>query len=100
MTFYDSMPLTVVKKLVKTELVETCETTGVEIKAIEFDDNLYGGPSDDEELNTDELNQMLTVIASVEGATNDGDNGEHPWLLEWSCDMAQFTSIMRTDQKP
>ena len=94
-TFYDSLPLNVIKKLVKMELVETCETTGVEIKAIEFDDNIYGY---DEDPKLQELNQMLTVTANIEGATKSNDNGEHPWLLEWSADMGQFTSVMRDDQ--
>jgi hypothetical protein len=36
-TFYDSLPLSVVKQLVKAELMEAYRTTKVEIISYEFD---------------------------------------------------------------
>lgn len=93
------MPLSVIKRLVKVELMEACKTTNVVIKAIEFDDELYGY---DEDPDLQELNQMLTVIADI--STDDERfadcNGVHPWMMEWSCDMAQFITVMRDDQEP
>lgn len=96
-TFYDSLPLTVIKQLVKAELMEAYRTTEVEIHGIEFDDNLYGY---DEKTELQELLQQLMVTATVKGseACFSNDYGTHPWLLEWSADMVQFTRLERADQ--
>ena len=45
-TFYDALPLAVIKQLVKAELMDACRTTEVEIHGIEFDDELYGYDED------------------------------------------------------
>lgn len=97
-TFYDSLPLNVVKKLIKAELMEAYRTTEVEIHSIEFDDDIYGY---DEDPKSQELLQQMTVTATVHGNEQcfNEDYGTHPWLLEWSADMGQFTSLMRSDQK-
>lgn len=96
-TFYDSLPLSVVKQLVKAELMEAYRTTKVEIISFEFDENLYDY-DDDPELQ--ELLQQLTVTATVEGDEDcfKEDYGKHPWLLEWDANMARFTSLARADQ--
>lgn len=96
-TFYDSLPLCVVKQLVKAKLMEACRTTKVEIICFEFDEDIYGY-DDDPELQ--ELLQQLTVTATIDGDEEcfSKDYGTHPWLLEWSADMAQFTSLARADQ--
>lgn len=97
-TFYDSLPLNVVKRLVKAELMEAYRTTKVEIVSFEFDDDIYGY---DDDPKAQELLQQLTVTATVEGDEEcfSKDYGTHPWLMEWSADMGQFTSLMRADQK-
>ena len=96
-TFYDSLPLSVVKQLVKAELMEAYRTTKVEIISFEFDEDLYGY-DDDPELQ--ELLQQLTVTATVEGDEDcfKEDYGKHPWLVEWDANMAQFTRLERADQ--
>lgn len=94
-TFYDSLPLNTVLRLVKMELVEACETTRVKIKTIEYDDEIYCY----NEGYNEEKQQHLTAVACVEGAKFASDNGEHPWLLEWSCNMSMFISVGRTDQE-
>lgn len=96
-TFYDSLPLRVVKQLVKAELMEAYRTTKVEIISFEFDENLYSY-DDDPELQ--ELLQQLTVTATVEGDEDcfKEDYGKHPWLLEWDANMVQFTRLERADQ--
>lgn len=96
-TFYDSLPLSVVKQLVKAELMEAYRTTKVEIISFEFDEDIYGY-DDDPELQ--ELLQQLTVTATVEGDEDcfKEDYGKHPWLLEWDANMVQFTSLARADQ--
>ena len=96
-TFYDSLPLKVIKQLVKAELMEAYRTTEVEIHGIEFDDDLYGY---DEKPELQELLQRLTVTATVKGSEKcfSEDYGTHPWWLEWSADMAQFTQLSRADQ--
>ena len=97
-TFYDSLPLTVIKQLVKAELMEAYRTTEVEIHGIEFDDNLYGY---DEDPKLQELLQRLTVTATVNGSEEcfSEDYGTHPWTLEWSADMVQFTQLERADEE-
>lgn len=97
-TFYDALPLTVIKRLVKAELMEAYRTTEVEIHGIAFDENLYGYADEPEE---QELLQRLTVTATVKGSEEcfSKDYGTHPWLLEWSADMAQFTQLERADQE-
>jgi hypothetical protein len=96
-TFYDSLPLSVVKQLVKAELMEAYRTTKVEIISYEFDEDIYGYDDDPE---SQELLQQLTVTATVEGDEDcfKEDYGKHPWLLEWDANMVQFTSLMRADQ--
>ena len=96
-TFYDSLPLSVVRQLVKAELMEAYRTTKVEIISFEFDEDLYGYDDDPE---SQELLQQLTVTATVEGDEDcfKEDYGKHPWLLEWDANMAQFTSLARVDQ--
>lgn len=96
-TFYDSLPLSVVKQLVKAELMEAYRTTKVDIIGFEFDEDLYGYDDDSE---SQELLQQLTVTATVEGDEDcfKEDYGKHPWLLEWDANMVQFTSLMRADQ--
>ena len=96
-TFYDALPLAVIKQLVKAELMQHCRTTEVEIHGIEFDDNLYGY---DEDPAQQELLQRLTVKATITGSEEcfRKDYGTHPWWLEWSADMAQFTQSARADQ--
>lgn len=96
-TFYDSLPLTVVKQLIKAELMEAYRTTEVEIHGIEFDDDIYGY---DEDPKSQELLQRLKVTATVSGNEKcfSKDYGTHPWSLEWSADMGQFTTLMRDDQ--
>ena len=96
-TFYDSLPLSMVKQLVKAELMEAYRTTKVEIISFEFDEDLYEYDDDPE---SQELLQQLTVTATVEGDEDcfKEDYGKHPWLLEWDTNMAQFTSLARADQ--
>ena len=96
-TFYDSLPLAVIKQLVKAELMDAYRTTEVEIHGIEFDDNLYGY---DEDPKSQELLQRLTVTATVNGNEEcfSEDYGTHSWQLEWSADMGQFTQLERADQ--
>ena len=96
-TFYDSLPLSVVKQLVKAELMEACRTTKVEIISYEFDEDIYGYDDDPE---SQELLQQLTVTATVEGDEDcfKEDYGKHPWLLEWDANMVQFTRLERADQ--
>jgi len=94
-TFYDSLPLNVVRQLIKVELMETCKTTEVEIKSIEFDDNVYGL---DEDPKSQEVGQRMKVTADVKGSVYENDNGIHSWVLEWSADMCQFISVCRDDQ--
>jgi hypothetical protein len=96
-TFYDALPLTVIKRLVKAELMEAYRTTEVEIHGIVFDENLYGY-ADEPELQ--ELLQQLTVTATVEGDEDcfKEDYGKHTWLLEWDANMVQFTRLERADQ--
>lgn len=96
-TFYGSLPLSVVKQLVKAELMEAYRTTKVEIISFEFDEDLYGYDDDPE---SQELFQQLTVTATVEGDEDcfKEDYGKHPWLLEWDANMVQFTRLERADQ--
>lgn len=96
-TFYDSLPLSVVKQLVKAEMMEAYRTTKVEIISFEFDENLYGY---DDVPESQELLQQLTVTATVDGDEDcfKEDYGKHPWLLEWDANMVQFTSLWRADQ--
>lgn len=97
-TFYDSLPLCVVKQLVKAELMEAYRTTKVEIISFEFDEDYYGYDDDPE---SQELLQKLTVTATVEGDEDcfKEDYGKHPWLLEWDANMVQFTRLERDDQE-
>jgi len=99
-TFYDSLPLSVVKQLVKAELMEAYRTTKVEIISFEFDEDIYGYDDDPEYPELQDLLQQLTVTATVEGDEDcfKEDYGKHPWLLEWDANMVQFTSLIRADQ--
>lgn len=94
-TFYDTLPLTVIKQLVKSELMQAYRTTEVEIHGIEFDGGIYSYYG-----NLQEPIQRLTVKATVTGSEECfcKDYGTHPWLMEWSADMAQFTELYRTDK--
>ena len=96
-TFYDSLPLSVVKQLVKAELMEAYRTTKVDIISFEFDEDIYGYDDDPE---SQELLQQLTVTATVEGNEDcfKEDYGKHPWLLEWDANMVKFISLARADQ--
>ena len=97
-TFYDSLPLNVIKQVIKAELMEGTKATKCEIVSIEFDDEIYGY---DEDPQKQELLQQLTVTATLEGDAEPfaRDYGTHPWMMEWSADMAQFVSSSREDQE-
>lgn len=96
-TFYDSLPLNVIKQVIKAELMESTKATECAIESMEFDDEIYGY---DEDPKLQELNQQLTVVATLKGDAPQfsKEYGTHPWLMEWSADMAQFTSLCRMDQ--
>ena len=96
-TFYDSLPLSVVKQLVKAEMMEAYRTTKVEIISFEFDENIYGY---DDVPELQKLLQQLTVTATVDGDEDcfKEDYGKHPWLLEWDANMVKFTRLWRADQ--
>lgn len=96
-TFYDSLPLNVIKQVIKAELLEATKATNCEIISIEFDDEIYGCCDNPQ---MQELEQRLTVTVAMEGDVPafSKDYGTHPWLMEWSADMAKFFSLYRMDQ--
>ena len=84
------MPLNIVLKLAKEELMTVFQTVKVEILGVTLDYSYCGDFNDGAPLVV--TSKMTDTVGSKKNC------GKHPWLMLWDEDACGFHTIMRLDQ--
>lgn len=94
MTYIDSYPLTVIKKLIKQEFAECYPKYQIELGALNISDDALDSYKDE-----CDIMQALKVQVHVNSPEeNDPAQCWHPWTLYWNCNDSEFEAVMRDDQ--
>lgn len=95
MTYIDSLPLRIIKQLIKAEFNDLHHDYKIELGALNLDDEELC-PQEDEVGN---LVQRVKVMVHVNSPKED-DPAQcwHPWTLIWNCNDSEFETLMRDDQ--
>lgn len=95
MTYFDSLPLTIIKKLIKAQILESYPHYKIDFGSLNLDEDDME-PFEDE---ADDTIQAVRVMLHINTPDeNDPARCWHPWLFIWNCNESRFESFMRDDQ--